>query len=79
MSLVSINPATGEKIREYQETSQEETKVMLQQAQDDFLRWRETTFEHRRDLLLKVAVDLRLNAQSYAEIMTAEMGKPIKE
>ena len=79
MSLVSINPATGEKIREYQETSQEETEVMLQQAQDDFLRWRETTFEHRRDLLLKVAVDLRLNAQSYAEIMTAEMGKPIKE
>ena len=36
MSLVSINPATGEKIREYQETSQEETEAMLQQAQDDF-------------------------------------------
>ena len=79
MSLVSINPATGEKIREYQETAQEKTEVMLQQAQDDFLRWRETTFEHRRDLLLKVAADLRSNSQRYAEIMTAEMGKPIKE
>ena len=79
MSLVSINPATGEKFREYQETSQEETEVILRQAQDDFLRWRETTFEHRRDLLLKVAADLRSNSQRYAEIMTAEMGKPIKE
>ena len=79
MSLVSINPATGEKIREYEETSQNEVEVILRRAQNDFLSWRKTDFEHRNNLLYKVAADLRSNAQRYAEVMTEEMGKPIKE
>ena len=44
MSLVSINPATGEKIREYEETSQNEVEVILRRAQNDFLSWRKTDF-----------------------------------
>ncbi len=79
MSLVSINPATNEKIREFTETSREETELILQRAQSAFEEWRGTDFAHRAGLLSAVADHLRFNAGRYAEIMTEEMGKPIKE
>ena len=79
MPLISINPATNEKIREYSETTAEEAEVILQQARTAFETWRETDFAKRARLLSTVADELRANASHYAEIMTEEMGKPIKE
>ncbi|MEE2877325.1 MAG: NAD-dependent succinate-semialdehyde dehydrogenase [Candidatus Neomarinimicrobiota bacterium] len=79
MPLVSINPATDKKIREFSETTTQETEQILQLAQAAFEEWRETDFAHRTGLLSAIADELRLNNNRYAEIMTEEMGKPIME
>ncbi|MBH30765.1 MAG: succinate-semialdehyde dehydrogenase [Candidatus Marinimicrobia bacterium] len=79
MPLISIDPATNKKIREYSETTAEEVEVILQQAKSASDAWRGTDFAHRTGLLSTVANELRANASHYAEIMTEEMGKPIKE
>ncbi|MCP4566904.1 MAG: NAD-dependent succinate-semialdehyde dehydrogenase, partial [FCB group bacterium] len=44
-----------------------------------FLKWRETSFEHRSKLMFKTAETLRRNIDEYAEMMTLEMGKIITE
>ena len=79
MPLISINPATNEKIREFSETTVKEARVILRQAQTAFEEWRSTDYAHRAGLLSTVSDELRTNTNHYAEIMTEEMGKPIKE
>ena len=79
MPLISINPATNEKIREFSETTVKEARVILRQAQTAFEEWRRTDYAHRAGLLSTVSDELRTNTNHYAEIMTEEMGKPIKE
>ena len=79
MALISINPATGETIREYKEMTQSEVEQVLVQSQAAFTDWCETDFTHRAELLRKVAAELRSDSDGYARLMTEEMGKPIRE
>ncbi|NOX17869.1 MAG: NAD-dependent succinate-semialdehyde dehydrogenase, partial [Chlorobi bacterium] len=44
-----------------------------------FLEWRRTTFAERSKLMFNAAKVLRDNVKKYGEIMTLEMGKPIKQ
>ena len=42
MSLISINPATGDEIRSYPQHSSEEVKFILAQVVQEQESWRET-------------------------------------
>ncbi len=77
MSIRSINPATGEKIKDYTEMTPHEVKGIIEKAHTAFLDWRQTSFTHRAKLMKKAAQVLRDNAVAYGELMTQEMGKPI--
>ena len=59
MALISINPTTGETIREYKEMMQREIEQILSQSQNTFLKWRRTDFAHRSGLLEKAAASRR--------------------
>ena len=59
MALISINPTTGETIREYKEMMQREIEQILSQSQNTFLKWRRTDFAHRSGLLKKAAASRR--------------------
>lgn len=78
MSLKSINPSTGELIEEYKEYTKEEVDIILEDSQDAFLSWRQTTFDERKALMNKAAQILRDNVDEYAKLMAIEMGKPIQ-
>jgi len=73
----SINPATGQLIKEYQELSHSEIDDKLSISQNAFENWKLTSFEHRAELMQKASEVLRKNCAKYASLMTAEMGKLI--
>jgi len=77
MSIEAVNPATGETIRQYEEFTSEEVKGIIEQAHEDFLSWRRTSFAERAKLMKSVAQVLRDDKEEYATLMALEMGKPI--
>jgi succinate-semialdehyde dehydrogenase/glutarate-semialdehyde dehydrogenase len=79
MSIVSINPATGETIKTFEEYSREDVFGIIEKVQADFENWRGISYAERSELMFKAAEVLRANKRKYAEIMTAEMGKPITQ
>jgi succinate-semialdehyde dehydrogenase/glutarate-semialdehyde dehydrogenase len=79
MSIASINPATGEELKTFEEASQAEIDAALASAASAFLEWRRLSFTERAGFMTRAAADLRANARRYAELITLEMGKPIKQ
>ncbi|WP_226481555.1 NAD-dependent succinate-semialdehyde dehydrogenase [Natrinema amylolyticum] len=77
MSIESTNPATGDVVDSFEETSDEERDEHIARATETFAEWSETPIETRQRLLAKAADVLRENEDDYAHLMTEEMGKPI--
>ena len=77
--MKSINPSNGTLIKEYQELSTKQVNQHIEEVQEAWISWRETTFEERSKLMLALALELRKNQEEYATIISLEMGKPIIE
>ncbi len=77
--MKSINPATGELIKEYEEHTPAEVEQQLQTAEAAFHSWMEVPFAERAELMRNAATLLRTNSAKYAHLMTEEMGKPIAQ
>ncbi len=77
--MQAINPATGEVIATYPEHDQHEVESRIARAATTFISWRETSFSARAERLRAAAAHLRAGRGRYAELMTAEMGKPIAQ
>ncbi|MGC9326650.1 MAG: NAD-dependent succinate-semialdehyde dehydrogenase [Candidatus Hinthialibacter sp.] len=79
MPLEVINPATGEKIAAYEEMQEDAIETALQRSQQAFIEWRKTPFAHRKELMHHAAQILEDRAGDFAQLMTREMGKPIRD
>lgn len=79
MSLISINPATGQRIHIYGPHSSVHIEAVLKKAHDAFLAWRETAPAFRARQLRALARALRAQLGDLAELITAEVGKPITQ
>ena len=79
MTLSSINPATGETIETYEETSPEEAQEIISGAWKLFGAWRKIPFRDRADLMKNAGKVLRENRDAYAGLMAREMGKPVND
>jgi len=77
MSLQSINPATGQALERFEETSALELEGILKAAHEAFPEWRTVPFATRALKMRGAARVLRERADTYARTMTLEMGKPI--
>lgn len=77
--LNTINPANNKLIKQYDEMTGEESEKIISLANASFNMWKETSFEHRSQLMFNAAKVLRKNIKEYSEIMTLEMGKPIAQ
>jgi succinate-semialdehyde dehydrogenase/glutarate-semialdehyde dehydrogenase len=77
--MESRNPATDEKIRDYEEHTWEQVEDHIRRADDCFIEWRRTSFHERAEKMRTAAKLLRERADEYAALMTAEMGKPIRD
>src|SRR5437762_10416504 len=77
--IKSINPATGQLLKSYEPISDEALLIKLHKSRQAFQEWRKTSFSERSRYLKKVADHLEVNKRKYGEIITTEMGKPIKQ
>ncbi|MBA3849955.1 MAG: NADP-dependent succinic semialdehyde dehydrogenase [Opitutus sp.] len=79
MPILTINPATGARLRAYREHTARETDAALRRAGRAFADWRALTFTQRAQHLRAVARELRRKASRHAAQITAEMGKPASQ
>jgi succinate-semialdehyde dehydrogenase/glutarate-semialdehyde dehydrogenase len=77
MTMHAINPATGETLKTYDEITPSEVAHRIERAHEAFLDWRQTSFAERAALMRRAAQELREQANTQAQLMALEMGKPI--
>jgi len=77
--LTAVNPATEETLQSYPQLDDQQLIGNIATAHANFLAWRKTSFEHRAERLRKAADILRNKTEKFAQLITAEMGKPITE
>src|SRR5690348_5334854 len=77
MAILSINPATEEVMRRFDEMPDAEVDKALAEAQAAYEHWRTTSFAERAATLRKAAAYLRAHRDELARVATMEMGKPI--
>jgi succinate-semialdehyde dehydrogenase/glutarate-semialdehyde dehydrogenase len=77
MSIQSVNPATGEILATFTETSDGELERVLANSHAAFLGWRTVPFAARAGRMRAAARVLLARKTEYARTMTLEMGKPI--
>ena len=73
----STNPATGDQIATYDEHTADEVTGFVEEAHARHLEWRRTSFDERAGVLRATADALDARADELAELMAAEMGKPL--
>ncbi|MBN2111236.1 MAG: NAD-dependent succinate-semialdehyde dehydrogenase [Methanosarcinaceae archaeon] len=78
-TLSSINPATGSVIGEVGMHTVGQVSRMLRKSAEAFNEWKRTDVPGRAELLHGFADILRKNRQQYGKLITAEMGKTIKQ
>jgi succinate-semialdehyde dehydrogenase/glutarate-semialdehyde dehydrogenase len=75
MAIASINPATGEKVKEFAPFNDAEIEDRLRRAEKASRKYRRTTFSLRSELMSATAELLFQEKNRLAEIITLEMGK----
>ncbi|HEA30953.1 MAG TPA: NAD-dependent succinate-semialdehyde dehydrogenase [Leeuwenhoekiella sp.] len=77
--IKSVNPYNQQEVFSIEELSEKQVKEAIDRADERFKSWRKTSFAQRKKYMLAAAEELKNNKQEYAEAMTQEMGKPIKQ
>jgi succinate-semialdehyde dehydrogenase/glutarate-semialdehyde dehydrogenase len=76
-TIIGINPATGEKISEFNRITGAEALEKVAAAKAEFHHWKQKTFSERATLMYALADVLEKNKEEYAQLATKEMGKVI--
>jgi succinate-semialdehyde dehydrogenase / glutarate-semialdehyde dehydrogenase len=79
MTIISVNPATGERLAEYPQHTAAEIDAMLERVAAAQRRWSGIDIETRARCLRSLAAVLREQARELAALMALEMGKPLPQ
>jgi succinate-semialdehyde dehydrogenase / glutarate-semialdehyde dehydrogenase len=78
VAISTTNPATGEVVKTFTSLSAPELDVKLASAASAYRRSRTTSFAERAARMVAAAEILESERRRFGEMMTVEMGKPIK-
>ena len=78
MSITAIDPASGRTLHEYPEMDAAALDHAIGRARAAFEAWRLTSFDERAARMRAAGALLRERAREWGELMTREMGKPVK-
>jgi succinate-semialdehyde dehydrogenase / glutarate-semialdehyde dehydrogenase len=79
MSIVTTNPATGERLEEHRLMDADEVERAIQRAHSAFESWRRQAVAKRAAPLRSAARILRERKEQYGRLMAKEMGKVLRE
>jgi succinate-semialdehyde dehydrogenase / glutarate-semialdehyde dehydrogenase len=77
--MQSINPFTGQTIKEYREYSSSEVEEIITKVDSAFHSWKLTSFEQRAICMKNLQAKLLEKKEKLAGIMVSEMGKVMRE
>ena len=77
--IKSINPSTGELIKEYQTYSDDDVLSIIKKVSSEYINWKNVSFDKRSKILLDIANSLNSNIEEHARMISCEVGKPITE
>ena len=75
MAIASINPTTGETLKEFSAFNQSQIETALSRAAQAFEKYRHTPFARRAQWLMGAAAILEQEKETLARTITLEMGK----
>jgi succinate-semialdehyde dehydrogenase/glutarate-semialdehyde dehydrogenase len=78
MGIATVNPTTGETVREFSALSASEVADRIRRSHTASVSWRTTPLQDRTAAVARMGQLLREREDTYAEVMTLEMGKPIR-
>jgi len=78
-TIQTVNPATGQPGRSYEETPLGDALAAAAAARKAFIDWRRTSFAERSRIIHKAADVLRARVDEIARLMTDEMGKTLDD
>ena len=78
-TIRSINPYTGEVMKEFALLGKKETEAEIARSRRALLPWKTLPLAQRAVLIRKLGDVLRAEKRTYGELITREMGKPIKD
>lgn len=73
--ITTVNPATGENIKEYNYMSKEEVNKIVDASHEAFLEWRKTSHEERAKVIKSIGETLMKYKEELSKLMTEERGK----
>lgn len=79
MAYATVNPYTGKTVATFPDATDAEIDTAIAAAHAAFLGWRETTFAARAEVMRNAAHILRRDVDTYARLLTLEMGKVVAE
>lgn len=79
MTYATINPYTGEILKTFADATDTEVDDAITQAHTAFLSWRGTPLAERARVMRRAGEILRKESDTYARLLTLEMGKLIGE
>ncbi len=79
MLLKSINPSSGEVVREYPEYQWEEIDNIIRNVHTAYKSWKITNLNYRIDKIKQLAKLLEIKKEGLSFTISVEMGKPITE
>ncbi len=77
--MKSINPFNGNLINSYEEHSSDALQGILDNVQQEYVHWKQTSYGERSALMARAASVLRNRKEEFARLMTLEMGKLLRE
>src|SRR5262245_52015949 len=75
MPIASINPVTGEKVKEFSAFDDAEIEQRLKRAENASRKYRRTSFSQRSELKSATAESMLLEKDRHVKVITDEMGK----
>ena len=73
------NPAIGEIYAKCPDSSKDDLKIAIKAAKKAFNKWKNSSNEYRRDIILKIADEIEKNKDKFALAETIDNGKPISD
>ena len=77
--LTTINPLTQEVLATYEYMSDDEATAVVKASHEAYLQWRLRSLDERAKVIAAIAKALRDRKEEFAQLMTNEVGKLIKD
>lgn len=79
MAYATINPATGETVKEFETASDQEVRDAVARSAEEYKSWRTVPVAERAAMMHRMAELYRERQDELAALITLEMGKPAKQ